>query len=127
MVDKMTEYTTECDLKYCMETNPNLKEVIWIPCSERLPEERQPVLVYGDLAFIVDFPQMAVAYLKRGISAEEREELKAKGDIRARTYKAEDEHGNNKVPYIWKTYGPCEYWGQDVIAWMPLPDPYKGE
>ena len=27
-VCEVTIYTTECDLKYCMETNPNLVEVV---------------------------------------------------------------------------------------------------
>jgi len=96
----------------------------WIPCSERLPNENEPVLVYGDLNLIIDSPQMDIARIEYGISIEERAKL---GDcVRARMYDRADEHGNNEKPYCWKPFSPSLYNGQDVVAWMPLPTPYKG-
>jgi hypothetical protein len=28
---------------------------------------------------------------------------------------------NNQKPYRWETFGPSSFFGQDVIAWMPIP------
>lgn len=107
----------------------------WIPCSERLPEENVYVLVWCG--------EVKIARIIRGISKEKRVKMQ-EGTIddpvsygwnlsndhfkvkRSESYRACDENGNNKVPYCWNyIYG--EMFGQDVKAWMPLPEPYKGK
>ena len=107
----------------------------WIPCSERLPKENVYVLVWCG--------EVKIARIIHGISKEQRIKMQ-EGTIddpvsdgwnlsngyfqvkRSETYRTCDEYGNNKVPYCWDCiYG--EMFGQDVKAWMPLPEPYKGD
>lgn len=113
-----------------------ISEQEWISCEERLPENGQCVL--GWCGGRID-----VVYFKQGISKETREKMQ-KGEIedpleevwslstgnkkvkRSTLYGASDEWNNNKKPYSWK-HGPMEYFGQDCVAWMPLPKPYRGE
>ena len=104
----------------------------WIPCSERLPKENVYVLVWCG--------EVKIARIIHGISKEQRIKMQ-EGTIddpvsdgwnlsngyfqvkRSETYRTCDEYGNNKVPYCWDCiYG--EMFGQDVKAWMPLPEPY---
>ena len=106
----------------------------WIPCSERLPKENVYVLVWCG--------EVKIARIIHGISKEQRIKMQ-EGTIddpvsdgwnlsngyfqvkRSETYRTCDEYGNNKVPYCWDCiYG--EMFGQDVKAWMPLPEPYNG-
>ena len=107
----------------------------WISCEERLPEENVYVLVWCG--------EVKIARIVRGISEEQRVEMQ-EGVIddpvsygwnlsngyfkvkRSETYRACDEYGNNKVAYCWDCiYG--KMFGQDVKAWMPLPEPWEGE
>ena len=106
----------------------------WIPCSERLPQNGQRVIGFGGRIVIVTFEE--------GISQETREKME-RGEIenpteevwclsdgtqkfpRSKLYRRSDEWGNNKVPYCWDD-SPMLYFGQDIIAWMPLPKPWKG-
>ena len=92
----------------------------WIPCSVDLPNEGEWVL-----AKINDgqpeSPHRDVVRILKGITEEEREQLRQAGDRRAIVYYPCDEHDNNLVPYSWKTFGPAHYFGQEVIEWMPLP------
>jgi len=90
-------------------TNKNLDELLdilndrepsydWIPCRERLPEDSD----YHDLW---ETPDGAVLWCK------------ATGEIGIGWYYE-------------STKNWCDLWDngvKDVIAWMPLPDPYKGE
>ena len=100
----------------------------WIPVSERLPEEGEWVLVtVYSIHFGNDAPFRAIVRLKKGITEEERSNLKKKGDKRAKQYRFCDIFGNNLVPYAWETWGNSYYFGQQVNAWMPLPEPYKKE
>ena len=108
----------------------------WIPCEERLPEDGECVLAWaGGSVDVVRF--------EMGISQETREKMK-KGEIpdpieyvwcladgytpqkRSDSYCRSDEDWNNQKPYCW-VHAPMEYFGQDVTAWMPLPEPYGGE
>jgi len=69
----------------------------WIPCSERLPEARESVLLavnhkYGD-------------WVGEGCY-----------------WETTDNH------IIWKGYRwNATYWDDEIIAWMPLPKPWRGE
>lgn len=79
----------------------------WIPCSERLPEEHlcddgyvEPsdyVLVYGD-------------YRNYGVS-------RYWGNRRSKS----------EYPTTYKDWPDLDWIMQKPIAWMPLPEPYKGE
>ena len=35
-------------------------------------------------------------------------------------------NGYDGVTYDWRSNGDWYDWGKSVIAWMPLPEPYKG-
>lgn len=70
----------------------------WIPCSERLPNNESLVLVY----YIFN------------------EQIEDKKDIWI---------GWHEMDGVWYVDGEehGEEWNNEVIAWMPLPEPYKGE
>ena len=40
---------------------------------------------------------------------------------RHRIYNAEDQHGNNHVPYCWLCFGPDQFFGQEITEWMEIP------
>ena len=92
----------------------------WHDPKKELPEEYRAVIIWtpkrpwhhskvGKGIFY------NVAWLERGISSKEREEMKE--CKRKHEYRAEDEDGNNFVPYCWQTFGPDMYFGQEVKAW----------
>lgn len=121
------------DIDALMQLPPAQPEQRWIPVTEKLPEENIRVLVWCG--------EVKIARIIRGISKEQRVKMQ-EGTIddpvsygwnlsngyfeikRSESYRTCDENGNNKVPYCWDCiYG--EMFGQDVKAWMPLPEPYK--
>lgn len=63
----------------------------WIPCTERLPKEKERVLTYDNIGHI-DFGQY------------------------------------DKGQWYWEAEACADYWMKNdgVLAWMPLPTPYKG-
>lgn len=108
----------------------------WISVSDKLPEEKEYVL-------IAMHDVIEVARIEKGISQEERRKMKS-GEIpdaeelgyepgkppfvvkRSDSIKAADQEGNNLVPYIWRARsGPMEWFGQYVTHWMSLPEPPK--
>ena len=109
----------------------------WIPVSEALPEEGESVIVCSQYGTI------CIVELVKGISEETRKKMK-NGEIddpcenlwclsdgytmskRSELYKEGDEFGNNQKDYAWRN-GPYHYPGQNFIAWMPLPEPWRGE
>ena len=109
----------------------------WIPVTEALPEEGESVIVCSRYGAI------CIVKLVKGISEETRKKMK-NGEIdnpcenlwclsngytmskRSDLYKEGDEFGNNQKDYAWKN-GPYHYPGQNFIAWMPLPEPYRGD
>ena len=109
----------------------------WIPVSEELPEEGESVIVCSQYGAI------CIVKLVKGISEETRKKMK-NGEIddpcenlwclsdgytiskRSDLYKEGDEFGNNQKDYAWRN-GPYHYSGQEFIAWMPLPEPYRGD
>ena len=88
----------------------------WISCEEALPKPNQVVIVYAKESQMADY---SICTFLKGISSEERKQMA--GTERALTFKAADEHSNNRKPYCWKKFGPGTYFGQDVTHWMPLP------
>ena len=108
----------------------------WISVSDKLPEEKEYVL-------IAMHDVIEVARIEKGISQEERRKMKS-GEIpdaeefgyepgkppfvvkRSASIKAADQEGNNLVPYIWRARpGPMEWFGQYVTHWMSLPESPK--
>ena len=107
----------------------------WIPVSEALPEEGESVIVCSQYGAI------CIVELVKGISQETRRKME-NGEIdnpdvklwclsdgyttskRSSTFREGDEWGNNEKDYVWRN-GPYHYSGQEFIAWMPLPEPYK--
>jgi len=88
----------DCLIDDIKRIEPFNKGINWIPCSERLPEDSD----YHDLW---ETPDGAVLWCK------------ATGEIGIGWYYE-------------STKNWCDLWDngvKDVIAWMPLPDPYKGE
>ena len=87
---------------------PQERKAEWIPCSERLPEEDKEVLISyrykegeGDTSNVsVDITTYGQMYF-----------------------------GGNKVGNDKHWRAPFEYFesNYEVIAWMPLPEPYKAE
>lgn len=116
----------------------NKTTVGWISVKDRLPDDEESVLIL--MGNIVE-----VAYIKKGISEKQRQEMKrnplkdTKEECfsftmgyykinRSDSYKPYDEYGNNRVPYKWFAQsGPCSWFGQEVTHWMPLPEPPKEE
>ena len=88
----------------------------WIPCSERLPEDGQQVLVFYDNCL---YSCMSVAKFRKGKT---KEELQA---MEQPCFGSADQWGNNLKPYAWFGDGPVEWFGQEIIAWQPLPESYQ--
>lgn len=78
----------------------------WIPCSERLPEIRDRYLCQIERT---SYSYMDLLYFSKNL--EEVDEYDFMGKKCAGFYSYDSE------------YGHCEYDG--VIAWQPLPEPYK--
>lgn len=109
----------------------------WTPVSEALPEEGESVIVCSQYGAIY------IVKLVKGISEETRKKMK-NGEIddpceklwclsdgytiskRSDLYKEGDEFGNNQKDYAWRN-GPYHYSGQNFIAWMPLPEPWRSD
>ena len=79
----------------------------WIPCSERFPEEDKEVLI--------------------SYRYKEGEGDTSHSDIDITSY-GQMYFGGNKVEGVKHWRAPFEYFysNYEVIAWMPLPTPYKG-
>lgn len=131
-------YLTQDEMIAIIESLPSAEpERKWIPVTEALPEEEKSVIVCSQYGAI------CIVELVKGISEETRKKMK-NGEIddpceklwcladgytmskRSDLYKEGDEFGNNQKDYAWIN-GPYHYFGQEFIAWMPLPEPYRGE
>lgn len=94
----------------------------WISVKERLPPEGKYVVGRHNRGTWIDSDDQenvncVIVKLKRGISASEREKTGSK------TYSADDEWGNNLVPYSFHEFGVDNFNGQSITHWMPLPEP----
>ncbi len=107
----------------CHESNAATKLSSWFK-PPILPEPNRFVLIRTNrYNWKHEDPNVrcVVARLITGISLEEREAL-PESDIRKRTYTAADQHGNNKVPFRWDTFGASQFFGQDVEEWTYIPE-----
>jgi hypothetical protein len=118
----------------------------WISTKDKLPEEGKYVLARHNRGTWNDRDDQenvncVVVKLKKGISKEERELMKS-GKLESKTIKiidcgglwggtsrsvprhnitrAEDEEGNNLVPYNWSSFGVDSFFGQTITHWMPI-------
>lgn len=100
----------------------------WHLIEKELPEEKRLVIIYvpnrpwgwsgkGDIHY-------KIAWLEKGISQKERA-LLSDDDKRKQIYFSSDEVFNNEVPYCWETFGPDQFFGQEVKAWAYFEE-YKG-
>ena len=82
-----------------IERQPTIEEPQWIPCSERLPKDGRQVLVYARSTHYA--------------LAKYDEMREADG-----TYKKQ-----------WVTFDAWKpfYTIKEVLAWMPLPEPWRGD
>lgn len=100
----------------------------WINVKDRLPENKQIVLIYFPDSALVETCHIGVARFVKGLSNQERLKLKEKFDPRCAVWSFGDEGGNNLVPYRWASEnGPCSWFGQEVTYWKPLPKLPKSE
>jgi len=115
-----SNFCPNCGAKMDLNTSDNQ----WIHVKDRLPKNGQTVIIFSQ--------KINVARFVRGISKEERREMKLGqiGDqvlgessiLRSNLYYPDDEDGNNKVPYHWVApEGPMKWFGQEVSHWCPLP------
>ena len=121
---------------------------IWYSVKQVLPEDGQWVLVHYARNNWGDQPEPYIqnAQFVRGISLEEREQMK-RGELpdpqeggytypdgngahpvlsyhkRSDSWHGEDEGFNNERSFHWVQHGPGSLFGQDVDFWMPLPQP----
>jgi hypothetical protein len=102
-------------------------ETLWIKINSEndLPEEGKYVLARHNRGTWRDKTDQenvncVVVKLVRGISMNQRELMRLTNPDRARTYRSEDEHGNNQVPYNWNQFGPDSFFGQTITHWMPI-------
>ena len=95
--DRIEEYCDIADIIDIIERQPTIEpEHRWIPCSERLPDDDELMLV---------------------------------NYIDNREGAADIWIGWHEMENVWYIDGVAhsrEY-GNEVIAWMPLPEPYEGE
>lgn len=97
----------------------------WISTEDRLPEPGKYVLARHDRGTWIDDTDQenvncVVVKLQFGISISQREAL-PDYDQRKNRYTADDEHGNNLVPYSFHCFGPDHFFGQFITHWMPIP------
>jgi hypothetical protein len=96
----------------------------------QMPPANQYVLIYVPDRPWHDSDDMygvfwKVAKCVHGISMAERAVLAKSDDYfdrkRAKTYRREDEQGNNQKPYCFEEFGPDYHFGQEVDMWCELP------
>lgn len=117
LLEAMDKEATEMEEAMCIPSWATAKECIrtvkpvdrWIPCSERMPEDGRPVLATLVHTYEHDYRNYGIA---RYVEFDNGER-----------HWYENHHG-----YLeWDKYsdgkGGCSLY--KVIAWMPLPSPYK--
>lgn len=91
----------------------------WINVSDQLPKDGQLVLIEtneDNLIYTNEYGKDAlwkhhVAIFREGKVPDEDDDIEFA-----------DQHGNNEVPYAWDGTSGDEWFGQDVVRWMPIPE-----
>ena len=100
---------------------------MWVKIEYELPPANKYVLIRHNKTNWYDSAdkrgvQYCVAKMVKGLSKIDRKKLDPRS-IEARTYHAADECGNNLKPYIFDTFGPESFFGQEVTHWMLIHPP----
>lgn len=91
----------------------------WIDVKQRLPSEGQLVLIETNRTNVYYCNEHDQETLKRHHVAVFRQgKIPKPGE---RIYWP-DKSDNNFKPYRWDGDGPCDWFGQDVVRWMPIPE-----
>ncbi len=108
-----------------------MSEMKWVSVEEALPKNGQAVLVryagnnwWSDHT-LADGSQQKNWRWQAALFVQGRttEQIKASG--RPWTIGSEDQWGNNRLPYVWRRFGPGELFGQDVTHWAAITDPIE--
>lgn len=91
----------------------------WINVEDRLPEDGQLVIIETneDNCFYTDqngkqrLWQHHIAIIRRGKIPGDNDDIEFG-----------DQWENNEVPYEWEGEGPQDWFGQEVVRWMPIPE-----
>ena len=106
--EKGSHLITDCKLEVFLHNLPSAgRQGHWIPVTERLPEEDKEVLI-------------SYRYKEgEGNTSHSKIDITSYGQMY---------FGGNKVGRVKHWRAPFEYFesNYEVIAWMPLPTPYKG-
>ena len=98
-----------------IDAQPTIDAPTWIPCSERLPEDIRPVLVTWKNNDPASYYQYIVG--KHFIGA-------------AHYHRGKWYWYSSVTEDLLSEYGKCDFEEFDeaieVVAWMPLPEPWKG-
>lgn len=128
-------------LNDALENAPTIKtEPQWIPCSERLPECEQEVLICTKKKIYIsknsgfewyEEPIITPALYEDGTMLEVNSKWRWE-DIDYAGWDEEEDCGI--IPEGWwenRHFNPDDVYNnvvdREVVAWMPLPEPYKGE
>lgn len=118
MVERRT--VSQCvSSDYCKGWNDAVDEMPkWISCEDRLPKDKEKVLVYEG-GVMQWQPSVCTATFHKGRTYEE---IKNSGSL---SFRFCDEYGNNKKPYAWTGDAHMKWFGQYITHWQPLPQPPK--
>lgn len=97
----------------------------WISVEDSLPEARQAVLfrlnyenwfVNHHVLPRIDETQEHWRYAVGWIEFGRDMDNSGIGDV----ITSNDQHGNNRKPYRWHTFGASKHFGQDATHWLPI-------
>lgn len=92
----------------------------WIKTEDRLPKDGQLVLIETNRTNVFYHNERGQEALKRHHVAVFRQGgIPKPGE---KSYWADQKPGYNLVPYRWDGDGPCNWFGQDVVRWMQIPE-----
>lgn len=98
---------------------------VWTKTSEELPPEGRYVIARHNRTTWKDSDDqegcmVVVVKMRRGISLLDRAAL-SDDNPRKHLYCFSDEHGNNQKPYQFATFGPGNFFGQEIVEWCEIP------
>jgi hypothetical protein len=86
----------------------------WISVNDRLPDNKQKVLIVSNCGNCYPPINIDTAIFYKGNTREECE--------RINRYGFADQFANNLVPYAWKGSAHMQWFGQEITHWMELPE-----